>query len=248
MQLGILTDIHLESGEDATVRDQLRQVVERFNSDLQPDAVAVLGDLVEYADADADRIHTETVRHILSDLTAPTYYTAGNHDTVHLPAEEVADLLDQRLTRTVTRHAQDIILLDTTSHRLDGVQGELTGPQVTYLRRALARSDGAVICAHHPLHYHDLSDEEWFTTEPERAFLINKHEVRPILAEADSVRCVVNGHLHESHEVTVDGVPHVTVNAFNKERPDSTAPTGSHAVLTVDEAGTGIDRYDAKDF
>lgn len=247
MRLGVLSDIHLQAAEEDRIRELLPHVVDRFNTELKPDAVVVPGDMVQYDTADRDRAHLIELREALSALEMPVYYTAGNHDVEDLSAEEVADVLDHRLDRHVTRHDHDLIVLDTTSYRLDGVQGELSGPQLQFLERALDRADDAIVCVHHPIHYHDLSDEEWFTEEPERAFLINKHDVRPILRKADGLRAVVNGHLHESYWQEVDGIPHITVNAFNKEKPDSTKPTGSHALVTVDDDGVDVDRFDVDD-
>lgn len=88
MKLAVISDTHYIQDPRATVGNRrggwanivLTRAVHRLNRHIQPDAVAILGDLVNDGNAaDAESLFAE-VRAILDRLTMPWFVLPGNHD------------------------------------------------------------------------------------------------------------------------------------------------------------------------
>jgi 3',5'-cyclic AMP phosphodiesterase CpdA len=232
MKLGLISDVHLRSGNREAVLDELSDVVDRFDDSFEPAVTVVLGDLVQHAETpDDDREHLRAVVETLADLDSPVTFLAGNHDVMNLGSDELTTVLDQDLWGRVD--GTDLFYLDTSAPWQPGARGAVSDDQLAFLDEELEDVDDAVVLSHHPLHYYDISDNYWFGERPERAFCGNKHEVNEVLAAHD-VRAVFSGHLHETHHTRYRGADRFSINAFSKELPDS-GVTGTYAEVTLDD-------------
>ncbi|MFB6168869.1 MAG: metallophosphoesterase [Haloferacaceae archaeon] len=231
MKLGIVSDVHLRSAHERAVLTELDRVVGRLRA-FDPDRLVVLGDLIEDETEAADRDHVRAVREALDALSVPVTYLLGNHDVARLSHEDLRDLLGvERFYGRIG--GTDLFYLDSSAPERSGAQGAVSDEQLAVLDRELADAEGAVVFVHHPLGYRDLSGNDWFAEEPERAFCGNKREVNEVLARHD-VAAVISGHVHETAHVRDRGVEHITVSAFSKERRDVPV-TGTYAELTLDD-------------
>lgn len=240
--IGVITDIHLNQDVREPARSALRDVVARFNEEVEPEYVVVLGDMIHDADSEArDEQNLREVSRTLSDLRCPVRYLRGNHDVENLGRAGVSDVLDQDPWGEAVVDDLPLVFLDSSAPWLPGARGEIDDEQVRYLDRASSRADDVVVFVHHPIHYHDVRDNYWFGEYPERAFCGNKKEVYSLLD--GSVRCTFNGHLHEDHHERYGGADHFTIGSFNRETPDA-GVTGTHAVARFDRGEIEVDVFD----
>lgn len=217
------------------ISEELSLVIDIL-SENPPEHVFVLGDLIEDGNsATQDGANVKRVHEILQDSSFPVTYLLGNHDVENLAHEALANLLDQeRFYGVVSLDQNSVVFLDSTKTDTDGARGELGAEQRNWLDQTLTEQDGDLILCHHPLGSFDISDNEWFSQYPERAFLSDRKETLDIIGEHESIRATISGHIHETQVSNFHGLTHVSVNAFSKELPDLPL-TGTYAEVDLDE-------------
>jgi len=244
MRLALFADVHMRDEDHDAVTETLERAVERAES-FDPDRTVVIGDLIQDEHREADRRNVERVLDALAPLSPR--YLAGNHDIAHVTADEFESLVGNDRWGHEVVEGTALVYLDTSAAHLPGARGAVSEPQLEHLRDVLADHDGALLFAHHPIHYHDLSDNAWFSEHPELAFCGNKAWIQRVLDDHGAL-AAFNGHVHELDHTPYRGVDHVTLNAINKERPDSETPTGTHALVTLDADRLRVEVYDADGF
>lgn len=230
LRLGVVSDVHMRSGHREELTAELSRVVDRFER-FDPDLVVVLGDSVEDETPQLDREHVALVREHLS-FGPPLRMLAGNHDVMNLSLETLRSLFDNPLGGVVRIEGETLAFLNSAAPRLGNPRGEIADEHLRLLGR-LDPDEPVTVFVHHPLHYRDLTESVWWPTRPEEAFCGNKTEVNEIF-EGKSIRCVINGHLHDPAHTRYRGIDHVTLNAFSKEKPDVPV-TGTYAEVEIGE-------------
>lgn len=228
----------------AAVTASLERAVERCES-FDPHRTVVLGDLVEDADPVADERNVERVLAALDPLDPR--YLAGNHDTEHFSAAQFESLVGNDIWGHESVDGVELVYLDTSAPQLPRARSAVGEDQLAVLRSVLDGTDEALLFAHHPLHYRDLSGNPWFEETPELAFCASKAWVQRIVDEEGGVLATFNGHLHDNTYERYRGVDNFTVSAVSKERPDVTGPTGTHALVTLDDR-LRVEVYDDEGF
>jgi len=246
-RIAVVGDIHLGASDDEAVLDELDRVVDGFDA-WDPATVIVTGDLVEDRDPETDERNVRRVVETLDAADAPVRYLAGNHDAVALDTGTLADLFGNDLWGHESVGGVDLVYLDTSSPHLERSRAEVSEPQLAMLDDVLPASEGALVFAHHPVHYHDVTDNAWFGEHPELAFPGNKARVTRRFEEHGTVLATVNGHLHELHHERHRETDHFTLNAFNKEHPESEGVTGTHALISVGDERLSVEVHDSGGF
>lgn len=232
LRLGLIADIHMQDDHHGAVTSALEAAVDRIGT-FDPHRTVVLGDLIEEEeDRNADLRNVDRVTDTLAPLEPR--YLAGNHDVVTLDGPELVDRFGNALAGHETVEGIDLVYLDTASPGTPRWRAEVGPAGRHLLDEALAGATDALVFAHHPIHYLDVTDNRWFGEHPELAFPADKGWVTRLLADHPAARATFNGHLHV-HNLERGPVDHFTINAVNKERPDSDGPTGTHALVTLDE-------------
>lgn len=245
MRLAVFADVHMRDPDHEAVTAALETAVERVEA-FAPDRTVVLGDLIQDASREADRRNVERVLDALAPL-APRYL-AGNHDTAHLTGEEFASLVGNDLGGHEIVDGTALVYLDTSAADRPGARGAVPETQLDELRQVLADHDEALLFAHHPIHYHDIGHNPWFGEHPELAFAANKAWIQRAIDGHGGVLAAFNGHIHEHDHSRYRGVDHFTINAVNKERPDSETVTGTHALVTLESERLRVEVYDREGF
>lgn len=245
VRLAIVPDVHMRDRDHEVVARVLALAAERIEA-FDPDRTVVLGDLIEDADCEADARNVGRVVEALAPLDPR--YLAGNHDVEHLSGGEFAELVGNDLGGRETVAGTDLVYLDTSAPLLPGARSAVPDRHIELLESVLAGSDEALVFAHHPLHYRDISHNPWFGERPELAFASNKAWVQRVLDEHGGVLATFNGHVHENVHARYRGVDHFTVNALNKELPGSHRPTGTHALVTLGDGRLRVEIYDRRGF
>jgi pantetheine-phosphate adenylyltransferase len=234
-RLGLLADLHLTPDTADEIATQVRNAIQHFESS-NVDRIVVLGDLILEADTTADtNARLEQVFDLFEKTDLPVTHLLGNHDVVETDWQDVLDFtgIDPRhgafpLTDDITG-----ISLDTSAPEYPDARGKLSEAELEYLDQELEAAEYAVVFTHHPLYYHDLSDDGHFDEHPEAAFASDKYLANELFAEHGNVIAAVNGHTHLSDHTIYQGVPYFTINAMNEESPGNLEPNGSFAVLEV---------------
>lgn len=233
-RIALVTDIHLRTPYRECIEAVLESTVEEIRR-FDPDLVVCLGDSIEDETERRDETHLRAVRERLA-FEAPVRMLAGNHDVANLDRGRLASLFGNELAGLERCREEPLLFLNTATPRLGDPRGEVSTDQFERIDRAMGLDDPVTVFVHHPIHFRDLSDTVWWSETPEQAFCGNKEAVCAAL-EADSVRCVFNGHLHDTDRTRYRGIDHVTVNAFSKETPDLPV-TGTYATV---ELGKTVD-------
>lgn len=230
LRVGVVSDVHMRSEHRGELLAELSRVAAQLRR-FDPDIVVALGDIVEDETPQLDRVHVESVREQLS-FGPPLRMLAGNHDVMNLSVETLSSLFENPLDGVVRIGGETLVFLNSATPGFGDPRGEISDEQLRRLRR-LDTDEAVTVFVHHPLHYRSLSDSVWWSTRPEQAFCGNKTAVNEVL-ESLPVRCVLNGHLHDTNHTRYNGIDHVTLNAFSKETPNRPV-TGTYAEIEIDD-------------
>lgn len=243
-KLAILSDIHMRDGDVDDVHDALAGAKTHIQ-EFEPDRTIVLGDLIQDADPEGDRRHIEVVIDQLAALEPR--YLAGNHDTEHLSPDELEDLFGNELWGHETLDAVDLVYLDSSAAHLPKARSEISKVQLGLLKSVLQETRETLVFVHHPIHYRDIRSNPWFGERPELAFCASKAWVQQLFDHYGGVCATFNGHVHENNHTQYRGIDHFTINAVNKERPDSNTVTGTYALVSLADR-LSVEVYDRTGF
>jgi len=255
MRFGIITDVHLgpvayKDGKPAKLTGYAealtRQVVQSWRERHRPELVLNLGDVLEDVSAPLDRDHYRLFCSLLDGAGVPVLHVAGNHDQVHLSADELVSLwqLRERWPQA-ERHAGSsaywaefagcrFIVLSTRWAPPRGVY--LGAGQLEFLERSLGSARGdCIVLTHQSLSEMDLRGNHWFEPEPHMCLIHERAEIRATLERAGNVRAVFNGHAHWNHVDVIGGVPYITLQSLteNITRDAEPTPASSHALVEL---------------
>ncbi len=245
LTLALVTDIHF--GPEAQFGGKLRKLtahagellrafVARMNREVRPDLVVNLGDDIEDESLEADRARYAECQAILGGLEAEVVNVAGNHDTVHLGADDLLRAWGRpaggELYTSFDRRGFHVVVLHTRERKDHDVSvGEA---QLAWLAEDLAAHPEPVIALmHHSVADQDLTGNRWFEGAPHICLVRERRKVRALFEAHGDVRAVFNGHLHWNHLDVLGGVPYVTVQSLI-ENLDDDAPgraAAAHAVV-----------------
>ena len=221
MKIGLFTDCHYTGVADvgggrlaSLSYEKVRLSMEQFKRE-NVDLVFCLGDLTDVSQTDT---HDDVAKN-LEDITSliysygiPFYLVPGNHDYLCLKGPEIEKVGKLKLPPyKVSYENYDFILLDANFRgnmkRFDETEiiwydSNLPPDQVDFLKQELTSSNKkCVVLVHENL---DPSLEE-------SHIIKNADEIRDIITKSGKVVLVLQGHFHGGNEITVDGIPYVTV-------------------------------------
>lgn len=187
VRLCVLADIHLREEQDAKCPGRqgqygdilLLRAVRRINRTIRPDAVLVLGDLVENGGTSGLR----KLKHILDQLSCPTLVLPGNHDgdpssffEVFPPLPEVLDIGDCRLIPFV-------------DEQTSGFNARRSEHALNRLRALASGFHGTVVACQHVPVFMPSTVSCPYTYE-------NAENVIAVMQQS-GVSCTLAGHFHE---------------------------------------------------
>lgn len=227
-RLAVVADIHAKPETLEELRRKLRALCSRLETEVRPELVIVLGDLVHGTDdSTADRATLTAVVETFSNREFDVRFVPGNHDV---------ETLDRSDLRAVFGHdlwtiSEELIVLDSSMPGATGNRGEVGAEQRQALEARVGSLSSPLVFVHHPLGFRRTEENRWFHDRPEQAFCGDRVAVNELLAEIDPV-FVVNGHLHWCDHVVDGGVHHFTVDSFDKSLEP--VADGAFAVIDLD--------------
>lgn len=245
LTVAAITDLHF--GPRASFQGKLRKLsdqapaltrafVAEMNQRVHPDAVLVLGDLIEHQSEQADAQRYAACVQELSAVHAPVHHVVGNHDSIYLPDRELCTLLGRPQLHFATGLGPYRLLVLRTIERRDR-DVSLEPEQMRWLQAELAASTRpCVVAMHHSAADQDLRGNRWFEQAPHLALIDCRRQLREIIGRAGHVALVINGHLHWNHIDVYDQVPYVTVQSLTENLDDDEpgTPARAWAIVTLD--------------
>ncbi|MBH24964.1 MAG: phosphoesterase [Myxococcales bacterium] len=239
LKIGIITDIHF--GPLAYFKGELRKMgtesealtmafVHEMNARFKPDLVLHMGDVIqEVGDAALDLSRYQRITDLLSELEAPIWPVAGNHDLISLtaaqllprwreqtafgglPAEAIGG--DEALYYHTRIGGWELIVLH--SHEEKDSHIWIDAPQLAWFERALDAAEGPVLLMlHHGLADQDLSESVWFRNHTHLGLIRGREAIRATIEASGKVRAVLNGHFHRNDLTWHGGIPYITVQSL----------------------------------
>ncbi len=245
--VGVITDVHV--GPEATFDGKLRKLtahaeqlleefVQEMNSRVKPDVVVHLGDAIEDQDREVDRERYLRALSILNGLHCPVMHVAGNHDLVHLSAEEIARAwgFPDGAPLSHSRMLGGYQLLVLRTHEVKDVGVDVLDADLSWLERELASSSApGILFMHHSAADQVLIGNRWFERSPQLCLIRRRKRLRELVAASGRVLLVVNGHLHWNQLSVHDGIPYVTLQSLVENLDDDRPgrPARAHGVVRV---------------
>ncbi|NAS13838.1 metallophosphoesterase family protein [Poritiphilus flavus] len=231
VRIGIATDSHYADRDSGGTRyyrgalDKMREFVDVMNRE-KVDFVIHLGD---FKDEDQTKDTKKTLSYlrkielVYSGFKGPRYHCIGNHDVDSITKAQFLDNIENTdIPKGKSYYSFDlkglhIIILDanfnkdgTDQYYLEGADWQdpnLTEEQLDWLEEDLKETKKAtLVFCHHPLFE--------FHREGYR-FHINEYErVQKLLESSTKVLAVLQGHVHEERQRTINGIHYITQNGM----------------------------------
>ena len=215
LTVALVTDVHLGS-DGAYVRGSaalpLFEGVLRELEPLHPALLIDLGDRINETEPERARVATAEVVNRYRSVALPKAFLQGNDDLI--PRREQEALFGVPLgNRVLELSGWRLIFLDT----FDGtVEGLLSADTLRWLEHTLADSPlPAVVFSHQPLDGEPLPGNIFFGGADAHQAHPRGHETaRRVMERSRRVKLAVSGHAHWNHQVTVGGIPYLTLDAL----------------------------------
>lgn len=228
-RIGIITDIHYSRVPSAIAARKtlhgaslLRQTVDRVNRQIKPDAVAVLGDLIDDpASPDAAELLTE-LRVILEQLDCPWLVIPGNHD----PSPDAFYAVLPKVHRLDVRGVRLACFVDDEA---PGHNATRSADAIAHMTTAVRDHAGMRVALQHvPVSEIGREARYGYTNYPDVAAAMRQHGY--VLA--------ISGHYHRGQDlIRRDGITSLVVPALCE------APY-AFGVVTIDGADTRYERFE----
>ena len=208
MKIVQMSDIHVEEGGKFRP-DLLENVIEETNR-LEPDLVAVVGDLT----GDGYRNEFEQAKEYLDRLECPNIlYAMGNHDAKHVGYRYFEELFGNRSSSTTVTTSEGeakLVTLDSTKPDLD--EGEVGREYYAWIDSQFRNWDkGLKILL---IHHHLLAVPG---TGRDSNILRDAGDVAALLREVE-VDMVLSGHRHVPYVWSISGMRVVHSGTASSER------------------------------
>lgn len=238
LRLVAVTDIHHGADQGSKLGSSALGLLDRVADAVaaeRPAAVLELGDRISEVDPATDRRLQGEVAERLSAFRAPVLSVCGNHDLVHLSAEENGALLSQRMDHRLVDLDGWRIILWRAEAKLPATGGfRLAEGDLAWLEAAIAGSDRPmVLVSHVPLSGQAMWGNLYFERCPERAAYREQAAIRAVLAKANRPLVAVAGHVHWNSLALVDGIPHLSLQSLTESFTTDGAPAGAWARLRL---------------
>ena len=237
-RIAVLADIH--HGPDLPTKrgSAALPLLERFSAfvaETAPDLVLELGDRISDEAPDVDRRRMAEVADALRALPAPVVSVCGNHDLVHLPAEENGALLGQPMRHRMVELEGLLVVLWQAEARLRPERGfALAEGDLAWLEATLAAADRPVLLASHlPLSGQAQTGNHYFENQPELAGYAEQPAIRRVLDRCPVPILAIAGHVHWNSVTLVDGIAHLTVQSLTETFTTSPDPAAAMALLEL---------------
>lgn len=244
LKFAIIADAHIGNAQHTKpptrfperARSLLRYVVSQLNSEVKPDFVVQLGDLIEAEDADEDKENLATAAEILRELQMPVYHAIGNHEQTNVSIQELCSIL--KLTKAFysfqSATFRGLVLLPERA----GNQWCIGKEQMKWLEQELrSMQSQAIIFSHFPL-VDAMCDDDALSAVPVE--LSNRAELRNLLVQSAKVHAVFSAHWHKNSLDELGGIHYLSIQALT-QIVSGGRPSESFAIAKLFEDAAAVE-------
>lgn len=208
-------------------------------------AIVSLGDLIETpkngSEAEARRLLEEALSPY-SDAKMPVLTAIGNHDTMILGEQAVAEMLGRPrsyFSKDIGTH-HVVVLYSKPANPLTGADVTISTEQLKWFEADLQATDRpTLVVVHHPIIDQDLSSNIWFKNHKHCAVVQNAQEVQDIIYKSGKVVAVLNGHTHQNSLEVSNGLAFITQGSLVENIGGS--PAGTRGMITLKDGSFSMD-------
>ena len=230
----------------------LQKFGEYMNSDVHPDIVIMLGDMIDDEDdkvIDANKM--KVVLDTLSKINAPIECIMGNHDIRPYDSrEELAEYIGiPTHSRSIDINGYHLILIgldvDTAYDKSMGCiprTNTMFDRDLEWLKHDLESTTlPTIVCSHYGL----LQDTfqygyDWFVQHPDTAIYTNADSINKILQDSAKVVAVFTGHHHWTKTTIMNGIPYFSVGSMTENISKDGVPDGAYYIVDIDNKNTSV--------
>ena len=233
LNVALMADLH-HGSDGAYVRGSaalpLFEQALRELEPLHPALLIDLGDRINETKPERAQVATAEVADRYRRVLVPKAFVQGNDD---LTARREQEALFGVLlgNRVLELPGWRLVFLDT----FDGsVEGALSADTLGWLEHTLTESPlPAVVFSHQPLDGQPLPGNMFFGgVDAHQAHPPGHEAARRIMERSGRVKLAVSGHAHWNHQVTVGGIPYLTLDAL-VPLAESQENVGNYGLLTL---------------
>ncbi|HRY82279.1 MAG TPA: metallophosphoesterase [Candidatus Moranbacteria bacterium] len=251
MKFAILSDIHL--GPEEYYKNVLRKInknvkifldnfVEEINSDIKPNFLVVLGDLIQDENSTKDRNNLIYIIKLLKKINYPVYYVAGNHDLKNISEVKLARLFHQEKLYYSFDSGNFHFVVLFSKRSKDNTHFYISDEQKDWLRNDLDKTDKkCIVFVHYGLADQDLKGNPWFEGRPDRCLILNRKEIRDILFKSGKVISVFNSHLHWDKKDIHDNIPYFTIQSLVENENNKGLASEAYAIVNIKNNKVGVE-------
>lgn len=223
----------------------LQKLIYKINSEIKPDLIIYLGDLVEdFNDHDKDIVNLTYVWNEFKNIEGPFYSCIGNHDLRSMSSrKEVEKIMGyEHSTFSVDINGIHLVILGTDVNNNIGREAGgilktqfMSKEDFEWLKEDLNQNNlPTIICIHFGIAEDDMKGNWWFESCPEDALLANRKELKEILENSENILAVFSGHQHWTKHIEEDGIAYHILGSMTENIKDDGIPDGVYFIAEFD--------------
>lgn len=227
MKILIITDIHY--GEDTNYPQLInKDYISSFGSQFERylpkikalakehDLTINLGDLIRETNTESDLIQYKKAVELFG-KEKPVKHVIGNHELRTLSRNQLAEVIGENKTYySFDLNNYHHIILDSFRNSKEE-PCKIDEEQLVWLQKDLKNTNLlTLVYCHYALDNQSLDSNYYFKGKPQKVFIENKEEVRKIFEDSEKVLAVFGGHLHFSHQESINEIKYITAPAFTE--------------------------------
>lgn len=242
-RIAFVADIH--HGKDVMTKKSsqgLRLLADfaAFVASGDADLVVDLGDRISDENHDRDLVLEREVAEGFRAIPRPVHHINGNHDRDFLSVAENEAIFGQKLGHAIVDLGEWQLVLwraDTHIHRRpEGSSFRLADGDLDWLAATLAAAQKpSVLATHVPLSGQSQRSNYYFHNNAAIATYPELDAIQGVLRTAPAPLVCVSGHVHWNSVVTVDGIPHITLQSLTESCTTGGEPAEAWGVLDLGE-------------
>ena len=200
--------------------------------------VVDLGDRISDENHDRDLVLEREVAEGFAAIPRPVHHINGNHDRDFISVAENEAILGQKLGHAVVDLGAWKVILwraDTHIHRRpEGSSFQLGDGDLDWLAATLAAAEKpCVLATHVPLSGQSQRSNYYFHNNVGIASYPELDAIQAVLRTARVPLVCISGHVHWNSVVTVDGIPHITLQSLTESCTTGGEPAEAWGVLEL---------------
>lgn len=229
----------------------LDKLICKINTEIKPDVVINLGDLVEdFNDKEKDLINLDYIWKKLKQIQFPFYSAIGNHDLRSMDArEEVENVLGySHSTFSFDINGYHFVMLgldlDLSKGREYGgifKTNNISKEDLIWLKVDLDKNNlPCLVFTHFGIAEDDMVGNWWFEKNPSHALLGNRKELKDILKKDKNLIAVFSGHQHWTKFNSEDGINYCVIGSMTENINDDGNADGVYFIVKLKDKNMSV--------